>query len=76
MSARLALNVNFSVFRERGAALGWMLPDVTPAIEDILRGDTATEEEVAEEPPSVPDAAQLFLTRSNAGSRVGPEPRR
>ncbi|TRW46370.1 hypothetical protein [Georgenia yuyongxinii] len=53
-SASLAVNANFSVFRERGAALGWMLPNVNPAAEELLPGDQA-EELVALEEPSVQD---------------------
>jgi hypothetical protein len=34
--AREAVHVNFSNFKERGTALGWMVPDVRPAVEVLL----------------------------------------
>ena len=52
-AAASALHVNFSVFRERGTALGWMLPRTDPDIESAIAGG-APEELVPEEEPSVP----------------------
>jgi hypothetical protein len=54
-AASAALHVNFSVFRERGTALGWMLPQTDSDIEGIIAGGTP-EEVVPEDEPSVPDA--------------------
>lgn len=55
-SARTALHMNFSVFRERGTALGWMLADTDEAVEGLLGVDTA-EEVVPDDDPTIPDQA-------------------
>jgi hypothetical protein len=50
-----AIHVNFSVFRERGTALGWMRDRTIPEVDALL--GQAPEEEVAGEEDAIPDAA-------------------
>lgn len=50
-----AIHMNFSVFRERGTALGWMRDSTIPEV-DALLGD-APEEEVADDEDAIPDEA-------------------
>lgn len=53
--AASAVHVNFSVFKERRAALGWMLVDPPPP--GTGRVDVPMEESVVGDPEGVPDAA-------------------
>jgi hypothetical protein len=53
-AARQGLHVNFSVFRERGTALGWSLPAVNDQIDAVL-GRADLDEEIPEDEPTVPD---------------------
>lgn len=55
-SARTALHVNFSVFRERGTALGWMLAGTDKAVEELLGVDPALED-IPDDDPTIPDQA-------------------
>jgi len=52
--ARLACHVNFSIFKERGTALGWSLASIDPDIEDLL-GTTTAVEDIPEDQPTIPD---------------------
>jgi len=65
-----ALHVNFSVFKERGTALGWMLPKQEAAVEAVV-GD-APVEAVAEDEPSVPEAAIEEVPPAESSSGVDP----
>lgn len=51
--AREAVHVNFSNFRDRGVALGWMVANSRPDIEDLI-GNEKPEELVAEEAAAYP----------------------
>jgi hypothetical protein len=53
-AALSALHMNFSNFKERGVALGWMTPNVRPEIEALLGPEAAPVEESAEDEPSEP----------------------
>jgi len=53
-AARRAIHMNFSVFRERGTALGWMLPSVDNQLERTI-GAEFSEEEVPDDEPSIVD---------------------
>jgi len=70
ISGMHALHVNFSVFKERGTALGWMLPTQEGAVEAVV-GD-APVEAVAEDEPSVPDAAIEETPPDEPSSGVDP----
>jgi len=50
-------HLNFSVFKERGTALGWMLLD--PAASSLIQGDVPIEESDVGDPEGVPDADAL-----------------
>jgi len=69
-SGMQALHVNFSVFKERGTALGWMLPKQEAAVEAVV-GD-APVEAVAEDEPSVPEAAIEEVPPAESSSGVDP----
>ncbi|WP_289019289.1 hypothetical protein [uncultured Ornithinimicrobium sp.] len=53
-SARRGAHVNFSVFKERGTALGWSLTTRDGEVEDLL-GTVPLAEEIPDDQPSVPD---------------------
>ena len=53
-AARQGIHVNFSIFKERGTALGWSLPSQKPQLEAVL-GTTAVVEEIPEDQPTIPD---------------------
>lgn len=56
-AARKAVHVNFSVFKERGTALGWSLPGVEDQIDQVL-GKEDLEEAIPEDEPTVPDVGE------------------
>jgi hypothetical protein len=53
-AARLACNVNFSVFKERGTALGWSLGHRDEDLESQL-GTSSDVELIPEDEPTIPD---------------------
>lgn len=57
VEASSAIHLNFSVFKERGTALGWMLLD--PAASSLIQGDVPIEESDVGDPEGVPDADAL-----------------
>lgn len=52
--ARRAIHMNFSVFRDRGTALGWVLDKEDAQLEQAVEGETPVEE-VVEDDPTIPD---------------------
>lgn len=54
-NALAAIHMNFSVFRERGTALGWMRDRSIPEV-DALLGD-APDEDIVDEEAAIPDEA-------------------
>lgn len=57
-AARLACNVNFSIFKERGTALGWSLAQADSVLEGKL-GTTSAIEVIPEDEPTIPDNSLL-----------------
>ncbi len=57
-SARLACHVNFSVFKERGTALGWSLGYADDHVESKL-GTSMDVEDIPEDEPTIPDLSDL-----------------
>jgi hypothetical protein len=53
-AARIGMHVNFSIFKERGTALGWSLAYTDPKMEAIL-GTTTVIEDIPEDEPTIPD---------------------
>lgn len=53
-AARVACHVNFSVFKERGTALGWSLGHADSGLESQL-GTSEDVEDIPEDEPSIPD---------------------
>jgi hypothetical protein len=52
--ARQSCHVNFSIFKERGPALGWSLPSSHPEIDEML-GTPTLIEDIPEDQPTIPD---------------------
>lgn len=57
-AARRAVHVNFSIFKERGTALGWSLP-AHDADTEALLGTATLAEEIPEDQPTIPGFAEL-----------------
>lgn len=53
-AAREALHVNFSIFKERGTALGWSLPNKNAQVESTL-GTAIAIEDIPEDQPTIPN---------------------
>ena len=55
-AASQSIHCNFSVFKERGTALGWLLPRTEPKVEQLL-GAAMLTEDLPEDEPTIPDEA-------------------
>lgn len=56
-AAKLATNVNFSIFKERGTALGWSLASKDDEVEARVGTSPDVAEEIPEDEPTIPDLA-------------------